>query len=320
MKTVSDMQIKICGICDNKKHILPCGRIVCLHCAKRRRKNYHDRNKKDIKKRRKEKRKTDHDRIIGYQRRYQRGNRDLIQSRERARNESNFRNWISLKLSQTKSSSRKRKLICSITLEELLNKLKAQSKKCAITRVDLSHSYNNLYSLSIDRIDSNKYYVCDNVQLVCKAINFGKNNHSNKEIIELINELRNPIEHELDIRPVRSLWEFSSRSDYYKDLRQRDPRRFIRSSLATKKSNLTLDYVMQLFDDQKGKCALSGLTMVNVNSLKSISIDRIDSTIGYVINNIQLVCKWINLAKNTHTNPEMRKFLREIKQIQLSNG
>ena len=49
------------------------------------------------------------------------------------------------------------------------------------------------------------------------------------------------------------------------------------------------------------------------NSLFDVSIDRIDSSKGHVRGNIQLVCKFINLGKGTHTNEDTLLMLSAIK-------
>ena len=67
-------------------------------------------------------------------------------------------------------------------------------------------------------------------------------------------------------------------------------------------NDLTLDYLMYLWEKQSGKCALSGIPMtykfyegrVNTN----LSVDRIDSTKGYSKDNVQLVCMAVNQMKN----------------------
>lgn len=49
----------------------------------------------------------------------------------------------------------------------------------------------NPYKASLDRIDSNKPYTKDNIQFVCMAMNFMKNEFGNDEIIDFINNTRN---------------------------------------------------------------------------------------------------------------------------------
>ena len=68
---------------------------------------------------------------------------------------------------------------------------------------------------------------------------------------------------------------------------------------------IDFDYLWALYGQQDGFCALSLLPMTyQFNDLCSISVDRIDSGLGYVPGNIQLVCKWVNLAKGRHSNEE----------------
>lgn len=74
------------------------------------------------------------------------------------------------------------------------------------------------------------------------------------------------------------------------------------------------DFLYELYNKQNGLCALSNLKMTNKrNDLRSISIDRIDSNQPYTKTNIQLVCKWVNLAKNTSTNGEVLSIIKEIR-------
>jgi hypothetical protein len=82
----------------------------------------------------------------------------------------------------------------------------------------------------------------------------------------------------------------------------------IKGSLKTrqKRSNLEVDitkeYINNLFKEQCGKCALSGLDITLPERWKdrsyTASLDRIDSSIGYVKDNIQWVHKKINIMKN----------------------
>jgi hypothetical protein len=78
---------------------------------------------------------------------------------------------------------------------------------------------------------------------------------------------------------------------------------------------ITCQYLIDLYGAQDGKCALSGLQMMHtLGNHASISIDRIDSKRGYLVGNVQLVCQFINLGKNRHTNDEVKAFLKEMRQ------
>jgi hypothetical protein len=94
----------------------------------------------------------------------------------------------------------------------------------------------------------------------------------------------------------------------------RDPKDPIRRMV-----DIDYDFLLDLWDKQDGKCALTNIPMVHkFHQLNAVSIDRINSSKGHVKGNIQLVCKAINLMKNTHTNEEVFQFLEVIKNGQSS--
>lgn len=75
---------------------------------------------------------------------------------------------------------------------------------------------------------------------------------------------------------------------------------------------INAELVIRLWDHQQGRCAISGMVMLcQAGHLQTVSIDRIDSSKGYVEGNIQLVCRWVNLAKGRFSNAAMRDVLRE---------
>lgn len=75
--------------------------------------------------------------------------------------------------------------------------------------------------------------------------------------------------------------------------------------------SVSIDYAWNLFLSQNRRCTLSGLPLLFARTRKShavgettASLDRIDSTKGYVEGNVQWVHKWINLMKNDFTTEE----------------
>lgn len=77
-------------------------------------------------------------------------------------------------------------------------------------------------------------------------------------------------------------------------------------------NKITKDHLFALWDKQEGRCAITKKQMVyKRRSLYTVSIDRIDSTIGYIEGNVQLVCQAINLAKSTYSNDEIIAFWNE---------
>jgi hypothetical protein len=77
---------------------------------------------------------------------------------------------------------------------------------------------------------------------------------------------------------------------------------------------ITEDEVCALWDKQEGRCAISGMQMLHrFNDPCTVSMDRIDSKIGYTPENTQLVCRWVNLAKNNFSDAEIRRVLDEFR-------
>lgn len=90
-----------------------------------------------------------------------------------------------------KNSSKKRKLLFSITPEYIWSIFIEQNKKCALSGIDLTFERNlgsrsslKTQTASLDRIDSSKGYIEGNVQWVHKTINRLKMDLSDNEFIQ----------------------------------------------------------------------------------------------------------------------------------------
>jgi len=73
-----------------------------------------------------------------------------------------------------------------------------------------------------------------------------------------------------------------------------------------KEFSITMNYIWQLFLNQNRKCALSGIE-IGFGNPQTASLDRIDSSKGYVNQNVQWVHKDINIMKN---DLDTKTFLR----------
>lgn len=67
--------------------------------------------------------------------------------------------------------------------------------------------------------------------------------------------------------------------------------------------NITLEYILKLFNEQNGLCKLSNLKItfksrIKKNDFFDASLDRIDSNKGYIEGNVQWIVKEINYMKN----------------------
>jgi len=87
------------------------------------------------------------------------------------------------------------------------------------------------------------------------------------------------------------------------------------------KSDIDEPYLQELWNLQDGKCAYSGISMeCSQGWIKSTerpvmnmaSLDRIDSSIGYMKGNVQFICVPFNLAKNDRSDAEFRSFLESV--------
>ncbi len=91
------------------------------------------------------------------------------------------------------------------------------------------------------------------------------------------------------------------------------PRRFLTGLIQKKKHGrelLDAEFLMEIYEKQAGLCALSGEPMTTVRGegrvMTNLSIDRIDPSIGYERDNIQLVCLTANLMKYSMTTDELK--------------
>lgn len=82
--------------------------------------------------------------------------------------------------------------------------------------------------------------------------------------------------------------------------------------------DLNTDFLSDLWDHQKGRCALSNVPMnleckeARTKNLQNASLDRINNNLGYIKGNVQFVCLGINYAKNRHSDEHFLSFLDKI--------
>ena len=76
--------------------------------------------------------------------------------------------------------------------------------------------------------------------------------------------------------------------------------------------NITKDYLLQLWEEQNGLCAISNIPMTHKHLEgrvpTNVSIDQINPHKGYTIGNIQLVCMAVNQMKSDMSMEELYMF------------
>ncbi len=108
--------------------------------------------------------------------------------------------------------------------------------------------------------------------------------------------------------------------------------RFRRHVLSAKSrakyKNLVFDISVKdlynLWENQCGKCAYTKIDLINPSStnekmdtlINRASLDRIDSNLGYTVNNIQWVSLICQYAKNKFSDSDMKKFILLLKSEQ----
>ncbi len=102
--------------------------------------------------------------------------------------------------------------------------------------------------------------------------------------------------------------------------KQSSPRRFLTDQMShlrriSEKSDLSLDFLDDLWEKQNGRCAISGVEMTYKRG--DLFAVRIDLKCGenYISPNVQLVCDGIKRMKKGHTNEEVKKFIAELKSV-----
>jgi hypothetical protein len=88
------------------------------------------------------------------------------------------------------------------------------------------------------------------------------------------------------------------------------------------KYDIDTDFLAELWGKQDGKCPYTGIKMILPESKKSFrkyhsiekaSLDRIDTTKGYIKGNVEFVCQGINFAKHDYSKDEVMAFVKKIK-------
>lgn len=91
-------------------------------------------------------------------------------------------------MSNLYNNAKKRGIQCFIFSKDIWMKFLEQEKKCALTGRPISFQ-KNLQTASVDRIDSSKGYIAENIQIVHKEVNKLKMNLTEEELYKICEEI-----------------------------------------------------------------------------------------------------------------------------------
>lgn len=112
----------------------------------------------------------------------------------------------------------------------------------------------------------------------------------------------------------------SLKKDFYKEMSKTLWSRLI-SNASSRGFDFSIskEYVWNLFIEQNRKCALTGWDInfleyiaKNRHRIWTASLDRIDSSKGYIEGNVQWLHKWVNVSKMDMTDKEFFEMCRDV--------
>lgn len=88
---------------------------------------------------------------------------------------------------------------------------------------------------------------------------------------------------------------------------------------------ISIEYLQELLENQNFKCAYTNMDMLcpktynekreMTSSPYLISLDRIDSELGYIEDNVHFVCVWTNKAKGAYSHETFKEILSNFRNV-----
>jgi hypothetical protein len=263
--------------------------------------------------------------------------RDIIRTDEF----SPFRNHLKI----MRKSAKHRNHECSVTLADLKTLWEKQNGICPYTgwqlinlasTTECENTPLTINRASVDRIDSKEGYILGNIVFVAVIANFAKNIFTEQDVIYFcrdvyqhrILENYNLISCKQENNTHIKLSPISHR-DEYSPYRQHLKLARRRVKANGRELNINLEYLKRLWEKQEGKCPYTGWELENFEATslwnnhklhpKTASLDRIDSTLGYVMGNVQFVSVMANYAKRDFHESQLLKFCNAVFDFRIKN-
>jgi len=238
--------------------------------------------------------------------------------------------------SNLKASAKRRDIPFRLSIEEAWTLFLEQEDRCVFSGVALpfeSTYQAELTTASLDRIDSSRCYELGNVQWIHKTVNRMKVHFSAEYFLQLCRLVVRPIR---DGGPSpacvlqRKHGNFKGSGnlgrDYWRSVVQGTNAGRYASARREVSLELSIEQAWNVFLAQQGRCAITGLELDFARRVRathdepgrrhrgSASLDRIDSTKGYLPGNVQWIHKHVNLMKWDLDEHELREWCRLVTQ------
>lgn len=234
-------------------------------------------------------------------------------------------------LNRFRAKCKHKHIICEITLEYCWELLEQQRFLCALSGapIDVNRNLRNRQTASIDRIVPGLGYVQHNIRWVHKTVNSMRWNLDDGAFLGWCFLVLNPllVTSDESHKPFEGFCEISENigcnhknfrgagvisGEVLCRIRQNASRRNL-------VCDMTCDKLLELWNKQCGRCAITGVSLkfASTTSRKSgdeqtASLDRIDSNVGYVEGNVRWLHKTVNAMRLDLTDEEFISWCHRI--------
>lgn len=207
-----------------------------------------------------------------------------------------------------------RGLTVTTTHDEVANLFEQQQGRCTLTGWEISpgRTRGAGRTASLDRIDSTRGYDSGNVQWLHRDVNVAKWELTNGEFVGWCRLVHQPLP--TDHLPPPPVYPMRCRpSSGYGGITGTTWSEIAGGARKKREFNLKAKDVWELFVSQRGACAFTGVPLILPDTRKldrryrTATLDRIDSSIGYVMGNLQWVHATVNCMKLDYSEEWFRE-------------